>query len=259
MHLWQHLVMLFTNHNKTLSELLRIVDSSTLPIAIQCGHFALNYDEKSHRLFPGIYQDVLDPEKRELIRTHPYMADFPLETWKIGIALAAHAKQKGKSVSLVLLVNDWQWVPRVESGTENPLRKQFYLQPEIPPSYLTELEKNGLTTDIISPFKYADETSSNAYFLSETQLRSRFASHYSASCELNNQCAQEYVPLVLQLQKEGAGLFVSFVPRTCMNAVEAGTEKCRSDFGVSMKIVNIYANGIFKDHFWEQTELTSTE
>lgn len=251
--------MLFTNHTETLSELSRIIDDSTLPIAIQCGHFALNYDEKDHRLFPGIYQDVSDPEKRELIRTHPYMADFPLETWRMGIALAAYAKQKGKSVSLVVLVNDWQWVPKVESGTENPLRKSFYLQPELPPSYVAELQNCGLTVDIILPFKYANESSSNPYFFSETQLRSRFASHYSASCELNNQCAQEYVPLVLQLQKEGVGLFISFVPRTCMNAVEMGTEKCRTDFGVSMKIVNIYANGIFKDAFWEQTELTSTE
>jgi hypothetical protein len=247
--------MEISSRQAVFTKLTTLIDEAVLPVRIQCGHFALNFDETEGRLFPGIYQDVADSEKRTLIQTHPYMGSFPFETWSMGVELAAYAKKTGKQVALVLLVNDWQWVPKAKPGEENQLRKNFYAHSPLPPSYLQELRKHGLSADVIAPFKYSDETSSHPYFFSETQLRNRFASQYSATCELNNQCAQEYVPLVLQLQKEGTGLFISFVPKTCLAAVETGTEKCRNDFGVPMKIVNLYANGIFKQDFWEQIDL----
>ncbi len=248
--------MLFDSRETVVEPLRKLIEDSHQPIAIQCGHFALNYDEKLQRLLPGIFQDISDLEKRALIQAHPYMGHFPLETWKMGVELAVYAKKLNKKCSLILLVNDWQWVPKAESGEENPLRSHFYASPKLPPSYLQELTKSDLTTDCILPFKYADEKLSNPYFFSETKLRKQFANHYSGTCELNNQCAQEYVPLVLQLQRDGVGLLISFVPSTCMNAIEGGTEKCLHELRVPIKIANIYANGIFHTDFWEQIELT---
>ncbi|MEX0649962.1 MAG: hypothetical protein WD200_03105 [Candidatus Andersenbacteria bacterium] len=227
-------------------------------IAIQAGHFALVHEENDNEVIPAIFQDIQNDEQRESIKQHPYMGHFPLESWKIGVELAKYALGINKSAKFILMVNDWQWVKKVEHGESNPHREAFYKNAQLPPSFVEVLATSGLSDELILPFKNQDGTISNKYFHSEMRLRKRYTRQYAVTCPLNNQCAQEYVPMLNYLNEEKVKLFLSFVPETCTEAIKAGSDTAKAAYALSdMRIVNMFANGIFKNNFWENINVTT--
>ena len=256
---------IFTKTKKELENILKNeIDSVELDtffwgggiIGIQCGHFPLIHDEKEDKAIPAIFEDIEDEEQKNAVKLHPYMGYFPLTTWKFGVSLVKYAKERDKNPKIIILVNDWQWVKKVEDGQENPYKEKFYKQEILPVSYFKELKKNKIGIDLIMPFKNQEGNIQNKFFFSEQRLRNRYKRYYAATCPLNNKCAHEYLPLLIQLEKEGVKLFISFAPRTCFLPVNAATESFKkSPEGNKMKVINIFADGIFKNIFWEKVDV----
>ncbi|NQV00180.1 MAG: hypothetical protein HQ538_05560 [Parcubacteria group bacterium] len=246
--------MITESKNELFKMLSQEIDRVEGLVTIQAGHFALIEEDK--KLVPAVLEDINNKGKKEAIKSHPYMGNFPLKTWQLGVSLAQYAISKSKKVRLVILVNDWQWVPKVGFGEKNRIRNEFYKSPQLPVSFEKELNENGLNSDIILPLKNKDGKINNKYFFSEQKLRNQFKNHYSAACDLENQCAREYIPLILQLQEEKTKLVISFIPKTCMNPINIGSRKSKKDYDVDFKIINIFANGIYRYNFFENINVS---
>lgn len=240
-----------TNRSELITYLKQKIDEAPGLVAIQAGHFAVVHDEATGKLVPGIFQDIENSAQREAVQGNPYMGYFPLYTWELGVELIAYAKSKNKDARLVLLCNDWQWVKAVESGAENPWRAAFYENFELPPAYNKKLQEFNLSRDVILPFRGQDGQVLHPLVFEETKLRKRWDRHFAGVCELNNACAQEYVPLLIQLQQDGAKTLISFVPKTCMLSVNAGSQAAKDDFAITLQMLNVFPS-INPEAFWDQ-------
>ncbi len=244
---------------KSETELLKIlkkeINDANGSVCIQAGHFALINDTKSENVFPAIFEDIKDKKIKNAVKTHPYMGYLPLITWELGISLVKYGKETKKDVKILIIVNDWQWIKRAEKSEKNIYRDMFYEKAELPRSYKKELEKNGLTEEIILPFKDKNGGVVNRLFFSETKLRKQFERYYKATCPVSHGCAQEYVPMLSRLEKENIKTFISFVPRTCQIAVNEGSVNFKKSYKSGMRTVNIFVDGIFKKNFWEKVEV----
>jgi len=245
--------MMIKSKKELFTLLTKELNSFKEPVAIQAGHFALI--EKNRELLPTIFQDIKDKELKNSVKSHLYMGHFPLDTWKMGVGLAKYGLSKKKIMKLLILVNDWQWVPKVDFGADNTLRDSFYKLAKLPLAYQKILKDNNISENIILPLNNKNGKVNNKLFFSESKLRNQFDNYYAASCDLENSCAQEYVPLLLQLSKEGIKLLISFIPITCKLPINMGSLKAKQSLGVDMKIINIFASGIFKNNFWENIEV----
>lgn len=248
-------------HTKSKEELLNFlkkeIDNTDGLIVIQAGHFALVHDEKNDKSIPGIFGDIEDEEQRNIVKSQPYMGYFPIETLKMGIELIKYARGNKKKAKLAIAINDWQWVKKVGSGEINKYREEYYQNSILPESYIKELESNGLGAEIILPSKTHEGEIFNDLFFSETRLRKRFNNYFSKTCSLDNECAKEYIPLLNELNDQGIKLFISFIPETCIEPIISGSKKSKEIYNMhSLKIINIFPNGIFKDNFWEDIEIS---
>lgn len=218
-------------------------------VIVQAGHFALVFSKDKKQLIQGIYQDASSREQKEAIKLHPYMGDFPLKTWEIGVELLNFARKNKKKFGMAIIVNDWQWVQTAEKKEATTLRTNFYKNTDLPESYKDVLVKYGFDSKIILPMKRENEIIHKLFF-SEKKLRNLFSRKWAKLCELGeNKCAQEYVPLLNQIIKQNAKLFISFVPKTCMIPINAGSEEIKKKLKSDIKIINIFASGISKDFF----------
>jgi hypothetical protein len=192
-----------------------------------------------------------------MVKNHPYMGTFPIATWEMAVGTAKKFIELEKEVRLMVLVNDWQWVKPAEPGQPNFLREEFYEKRNLPKSYVKTLQENNVDENILLPFKNKDGEVLNRFFFSETSLRNSYASAHGAKCNLDNHCAQEYLPLLNRLQKEGAELLISFVPKTCQIPINDASKEAKKVYGMNnLTVVNVYSHGIFKNDFWEDVEVS---
>lgn len=225
-------------------------------VCFQSGHFPLIHDEKNNVSVPAIFEEIEDEDQKNAVKNHPYMGYFPLATWKEGVSLLKYGIEKNKNCKQIILVNDWQWVKKAEDGQENLQKEKFYKEEKLPKLYFEELKNNGLGVNIFLPFRNEEGNIQNKFFFSEQRLRNRYKRYYATTCPLNNQCAQEYLPLLLRLEDEGVKLFISFCPRTCILPVNAATESFIREYNSGrMKIINIFTDGIFNKNFWENSDI----
>ncbi|MCO7597506.1 MULTISPECIES: LPD16 domain-containing protein [Pseudomonas] len=124
---------------------------------IMAGHFMLFYDNQKNKLVPGIFEDINSTPLKEKIRSR--IGIFPSYSWHLGVQLAEHHISKNqKSANLLLLINDWQYVPDKESNYD--YRAEFYSSfTELPPTYISRLQSSNIvsTKNIIardSPNKF---------------------------------------------------------------------------------------------------------
>ena len=215
-------------------------------VIIQAGHFALVYSKERNKLIPGVYQDVKNEEQKEAIKGHPYAGNFPLKTFEFGVNLMDFAREQKKDFGMTIIVNDWQWVPKMEEGKANPYRNEFYKENKLPKSYEKVLAKKEFNSKVIIPM---ENKNSKQIFFSEQKLRNKYR-NFKKICSLGeNECAREYVPFLNQMIEQNAKLIISFVPKTCKLPINAGSEEVKEKFKTDMKIINIFANGISKNFF----------
>ncbi len=235
--------MLLKNKNQLLSFLKNKILQSKGSIAIQCGHFALVFDEKQNKQIPGIYQDIKNKILKENVKSHPYMGEFPLATFKLGTKLFDFVTKNKNKVKFAFMVNDWQFVPKANFGEDNKLRNAFYLESNLPKSY-------KINKDQIIVQKDSENKILSTLYFSEQKLRNAYNHRFKNNfCSLkDNSCAQEYIPFLNQLIKQNIKLLISFIPSTCELAIRKGTEEFTKSNKV-VKVVNVFLNGSNKDLF----------
>jgi hypothetical protein len=233
------------------------IDQSKGKVGILAGHFALMHKGRRGELIPAISQELKDEVQAEAVMNHPYIGHFPIETWKLGVSLGKHARENGIELGFIILVNDWQWVDKAGFGENNPHREEFYSKAELPLSFTLELKNVGLNEEMVLPFRTKDGRINNKFFFSEQKLRNQFDNYYADTCDVENQCAREFIPLLLQLRQEGIKVLINFIPKTCMAPINDASEKTIELFGADMRIVNVFVSGVFKNDFWEAAEVHS--
>ena len=212
-------------------------------IVIQAGHFALVFDENQNKLIPGIYQDIKDKQLKENVKSHPYMGEFPLTTFKFGTKLANYAKENNKNINFAFIVNDWQFTPKAKPGKENKFRNEFYMNNKLPCSYEYIFKTEKLNESLIIPMTNLNNILNNKLYFEEHKLRNLYSRKYSKFCNLNDHsCAQEYLPFLDQLIKKKVRLIISFIPKTCKMPIIAGSKETKIKLKSNIKIINIFLN-----------------
>jgi hypothetical protein len=243
------------NRQATLKRIKEHLNPSARTVS-QAGHFALVVIDAGN-LAPGIYQDLSDGPIKESAKDHPYMGEFPVETFQLGLDIA----EEQKEARVALFVNDWQWVPKAESGSKNMLRADFYENAELPRSYVALLGERGLSEDVLMPALNLEGEVADRHFFSETKLRNQFdrIGEINTTCELNNACAQELVPFVKQAYDQGYRQIVNIVPETCEKSAELfSNEMQEKGFFQGLNLINVYPRRVHEG-FWSNVNITQHE
>lgn len=207
------------------------------PIAVMAGHFALVHHRKTGNLVPGIAEDIDDEETRRFVEGHPYMGNFPLETWRVGIKTVQRLHATGRDAKLLVLVNDWQHVLPAPSGQRSAERDVYFANTVIPPALHRALVEAGLDDDVLLP----DVRDGVPCILwSESRLRGRYARRLRRRVPVESACAQEWVPVLARLEELGYGSVAAFVPGTCHIPIVGGTERATEclELAISSTVVS---------------------
>lgn len=207
------------------------------PIAVMAGHFALVHHRKTGLLVSGVAEDIDDEETRKLVEGHPYMGNFPLETWRAGIQTVQRLHAAGRDAKLLVLVNDWQHVQPAKSGQRSAERDAYFAGAVIPPALHRALVEAGLDDDVL----LSDVRDGVPCILwSESRLRGRYARRLRHRVPVESACAQEWVPVLVRLESLGYGSVAAFVPGTCHVPIVGGTERAteRLELAISCTVVS---------------------
>ena len=239
---------------------------------IMAGHFMLFYDKLSDHLAPGVFEDIEDPTLKAQIKER--VGIFPTYSWRLGIELAEHHIVKNNnSANLLLLVNDWQYVP--SEKTTYDYRAEFYNRfKQLPTSYLAHLNSSSIvTTKNITPSRR------HTLCFHETWLKNRFQNEASrlvkqgklekkyipeqpemseisftdssgtalplVSCGMTG-CAGEITEMISEAYRAGARLLILLAPNECHVPISKGVEIALSlyDFDpVSILVADLGGSG----------------
>jgi hypothetical protein len=110
-------------------------------LIVMAGHFMLFVDDESGRLVPGIMEEQSSDDMRNRIARR--VGIFPRYTWDLSVELAEDFRGKFDSINILLLINDWQYVP-ANGVSPSQLRRDFYEQfTGLPDSYRARLERSA--------------------------------------------------------------------------------------------------------------------
>ncbi len=227
-----HTIMNINKNKQLVLEFLKTITPSPQgQLAILGGHYSLVVEDG--KTVPGIYQSIQNPVLKEELRTHAYSAEFPHETFLTAVELLLTFPQ----AKLISLVNDWMMIPKTGTGPEgNPFRKQYYQQASVPSVYEKILKQNGLTKEVFLQVPKKDRFYKNAIHFSETRFRNLFNKKLSATCSLQNGCAQEFVPFLQAMSGEGFSDLIAFIPATCKIPVNDAVRYARSELGLPIRV-----------------------
>jgi len=272
--------MRLTRHfPKTLAALRDLtVDSvgNASSVVFQAGHFLLVYDEASGTLSPCLRGAPASATNPVLFENY---GNFPILTWKLALRLLSQVQATTKS--LMIVVNDWQYLPK---GVK---RFDFYRRQEgrLPHEFESEMKLQAPSATLLEPLHKKD-TISTAPFYGELTLRNRYASRVNrmisseklpesavvtkgnagVTCELpdatgalqeiycsgkTGDCAGEIAEMLREANsRTGATAFVNLYPLVCRGYVELGTSRANELFKVPMKTVlnlGFPSSGIFDE------------
>lgn len=233
------------------AELHRFIQTGVFDgLVIMCGHFMLFYDQRRGELTPGIYEDIEDAALSSKVKER--VGIFPSYTWDIGIRLGEQFTLTcQKPAKLLLLVNDWQYVP--DQGEAGDHRSKYYQSlTALPPTFAKRLA----ASDVLS---VSDVMQSRRHPLAfpETWLRYRFQNaakrlvkqgklqkrylldkpgqsevSYTSesgtslpliSCGITG-CAGEITEMISEVRLAGGRHLVIFAPAECHAPIQAGVE-----------------------------------
>lgn len=235
-----------------LVDLLRnyIHDDQHDSVVIMAGHFMLFYDSATRSLVPGIFEDIEHERLREQVKGR--VGIFPSYTWDLGVRLGDDYHEICKKpAKLLLLVNDWQYVP--DAGSAAEYRAEFYRAFErLPPTYIDRLSRSSVLSerDVIPSRRHS-------IAFPETWLRYRFqnkatqlvkagklqkrhleekpgqsevsytsttgASLPLISCGVTG-CAGEIVEMISEVHRAGGRFLIVLAPGECHAPIRAGIE-----------------------------------
>ena len=255
----------YPRSREALFELVKTSLAGARVAVAQAGHFLLYEDEASGRAVPCVESELIAPEYQRLSRE---FGRFPHLSWSLAGDLMAALELEERY--LMVLVNDWQYVPTLAA------RDAFYRDHLLlPQTYRTALEaRRGTPLKLLAPVGATGYQASRPYF-SERVLRNKFhrrlktltgskdlpqgleisRTTIGATCsvEIMGQLQEVYCSTkssdcsgeVAQMLDEAHALvscdaFINFVPNVCQNFVELGSELPIKLFGTNIKhVINI--------------------
>ncbi|MCK2216227.1 hypothetical protein MF672_020835 [Actinomadura sp. ATCC 31491] len=218
-------------------------------LVVMGGHFMLFEDPSSGRLTPGVIEEQRDETMRGRIAGR--VGVFPGYTWRMSIELLNEYAAAGADARLLLLVNDWQYVP-TGGRPASELRAEFFAGlTALPASYEKALREAGLTQDVVLPsrkhplafpetwLKYRFQKAADR-FVKEGRLEKRYLDsgprdtevafldadgNYRTliSCGITG-CAGEITEMVSEVYKAGHRNLLIFAPGECLMPVETGVD-----------------------------------
>jgi len=218
-------------------------------LVVMGGHFMLFQDEDSKRLVPGVVEEQSSDVMRR--RVAGRVGIFPEYTWRLAAELVREHTEECSDARLLLLVNDWQYVP-ADGRPASALRAEFFEGlTALPAGYLRILAQTGLGPERILPsrkhplafpetwLKYRFQKTADR-FVKQGRLEKRFLAeggtdtevafldedgNYTAliSCGVTG-CAGEITEMVSEVYKAGYRTVVVFAPGECLEPVRTGVQ-----------------------------------
>jgi hypothetical protein len=218
-------------------------------LVIMGGHFMLFEDPATGRLTPGVIEQQRDETMRR--RVAGRVGIFPGYTWRMSVELLQRYAAEGADVRLLLLINDWQYVP-ANGRPAGELRAEFFAGlSSLPDSYEKVLRDAGLTEDSVLPsrkhplafpetwLKYRFQKAADR-FVKAGRLEKRYLDsgrrdtevafldadgNYRTliSCGITG-CAGEITEMVSEVYKAGHRNLLIFAPGECLMPVETGVD-----------------------------------
>ncbi|MEV4176718.1 hypothetical protein [Nonomuraea sp. NPDC049709] len=218
-------------------------------LVIMGGHFMLFEDPASGRLTPGVIEEHQDETMRRRIAGR--VGIFPGYTWRMSVDLLQEYAETGADVRLLLLINDWQYVPNA-GRPASELRAEFLANlAALPASYEKALCEAGLTQESVLPsrkhplafpetwLKYRFQKAADR-FVKQGRLEKRFLDSGSRdtevafldadgnyrtliSCGITG-CAGEITEMVSEVYRAGHRNLLIFAPGECLMPVETGVD-----------------------------------
>ncbi|MGN9788364.1 LPD16 domain-containing protein [Nonomuraea sp. ZG12] len=220
-------------------------------LVIMGGHFMLFEDDATGRLVPGIIEEQRDDIMRR--RVAGRVGVFPGYTWRLAADLARAYTDAGAAIRLLLLVNDWQYVPKTDRPA-SALRAEFFEGfTALPAGYLSALDEAGLSPDVVLPsrkhplafpetwLKYRFQKAADK-FVKQGLLEKRFLDagesgrdtevafldaegNYRTliSCGITG-CAGEITEMISEVHRAGHRSILIFAPGECLVPVQTGVE-----------------------------------
>ncbi|MEU8265848.1 LPD16 domain-containing protein [Sphaerisporangium sp. NPDC049002] len=123
-------------------------------LVIMGGHFMLFEDDASGRLVPGVIEEQKSDTMRRRIAGR--VGIFPGYSWTMSVDLLKSYSEVCDDVRLLLLINDWQYVPTA-GRPASELRAEFFEGfTRLPAEYEKVLRNSGLSPDrVLSSRKHA--------------------------------------------------------------------------------------------------------
>lgn len=217
------------------------------------GHFMLMADADTGALVPGVVREQRSDTMRS--RVAGRVGIFPEYTWELAVDLVGSHSRAFDDSRLLLLVNDWQYVPVTEKSA-GELRAEFYAGfTRLPADYEKALREAGLGPDRVLPSR------KHPLAFPETWLKYRFQKaadklvrqgllekrvldtggadtevafldddgNYRTliSCGVTG-CAGEITEMVAEVHRAGHRTLVVFAPGECLAPVQTGVSTALS-------------------------------
>lgn len=201
----------FQSHKELINNILELSRPDE-KVLIQSGHFPILFNDNG-LLVPAIKEDIDDALLRKFIEDTPYIGDFPMTSFEIGISVANKIRVNGNEISFAFIVNDWQWLNKGFYYDFIADREEFYQETILPLSYKRLFEKNNFSTSNILKSNHYQK---NNIFWSEYKLRKE-GKKTIKNCSPSS-CAMEYIPFLDQT-KDSYDTLISFIPISCKTPI----------------------------------------
>ncbi|MDR8412924.1 hypothetical protein MTP10_29850 [Nonomuraea sp. 3-1Str] len=236
-------------------------------LVVMGGHFMLFEDEATGRLVPGVVEEQKDETMRR--RVAGRVGIFPGYTWELSLDLLGEYAEAGVSGRLLLLINDWQYVP-AHDRPAGELRAEFFERfTTLPTSYEKALCDYGLPAELVLPsrkhhlafpetwLKYRFQKAADK-FVKQGLLEKRYLDPAGGSgrrdaevafvdadgnyrtlisCGITG-CAGEITEMVSEVHKAGYRNLLIFAPGECLMPVQTGVDIALNLYGLpDMRVV----------------------
>lgn len=251
----------FPHNFDELRTLFVLASAEARSIVMQAGHFLLYYDDHDGEILPCLNEEM---RQRDIARFREY-GQFPFLTWRLGLRALAALPQSKKYVMIV--VNDWQFVPKYASRVE--FYKKYRRLPKI---YQQELDLYDGQIKLLEPDPIKTGVSTRPFF-GEMNLRNYYRRNVerlikkgelpssaalrkegkTVYCDIvdsvgnskeiycsgkTGDCSAEIAQMLNFARiKTGCDTFINLYPSVCRQFIEEGTTLAESLFQVGINTV----------------------
>lgn len=229
-------------------------------LVIMAGHYMLFEDENTGALVPGVIEEQTSDTMRTRIERR--VGIFPGYTWDLAVDLAEKHASRFTATKLLLLINDWQYVP-TQGRSASELRAEYFAgMTELPARYRERLARSAeLSTESVLAsrkhplafpetwLKYRFQKAADK-LVKQGKLEKRMLEtgregdaevsfldadgNYRTliSCGVTG-CAGEITEMIAEVHRAGHRTLLIFAPGECFAPVRTGAEIALELYGLA--------------------------